>query len=159
MTATSMTCKQCKTGMSLQPLDPVCGEQGVLKVTFIQLPALVCPNMHRHFATPEFPILVLDRVAGKDMETLPAGKKSGLLFKHYHCSACGAELDKGDGREETFDFDLTLEELPTFRIELTLPLHKCTSCGKEQIRSLDEMQKLAPPAMAHAFKAAGLHPE
>jgi hypothetical protein len=159
MTAPSMTCKQCKSGMSLQPLDPACGEQGVLKVTLIQLPALVCPNMHRRFAMPEFPILVLERVAGKEMETLPAGKKSGLLFKNYHCGTCGAALDKGAGREETFDFDVTLEGFSPFRVELTLPLHKCASCGKEQLRALDEVQKLAPPAMARAFKAAGLHPE
>lgn len=159
MTATGMTCKQCRAGLSLQPLDPVCGEQGGLKVTFIQLPALVCPNMHRHFATQEFPVIVLDRVAGKDMETLPAGKKSGLLFKHYYCSACGAELEKGKGREETFDFDVALQGLPPFRVEMAVPLHKCTSCGKEQVRTLEEMQHLAPPAIAHAFKAAGLHPE
>lgn len=159
MTAASMTCKQCKTGMTLQPLDPVYGEQGAMKVTLIQLPALVCPNMHRHFAKRAFPLLLLDRVAGKDMETLPAGKKSGLLFKNYQCGTCGAALDKGAGREETFDFDVALEDLPPFRVELGLPLHKCTSCGKEQIRSLEEMQKLLPPAMAHAFKAAGLNPE
>lgn len=159
MTATNMTCKQCKAGMSLQPLDPAYGEQGMLKVTFIQLPALVCPNMHRHFAMQEFPILLLDRVAGKDMETIPAGKKSGLLFKHYHCSACGAELEKGNGREETFDFDVALKDIPPFRVEMAVPLYKCSGCGKEQMRSLEEMQKLVPPAMAHAFKAAGLHPE
>lgn len=159
MAATSTTCKQCGAGMSLQPLDPVCGEQGALKITLLRLPALVCPNMHRRFAMREFPIRLLERVAGRDMQELPAGKTSGLLFKDYHCGTCGAALEKGDGREETFDFDVTLEELPPFRVELTLPLHKCTSCGTEQIRSLDKMQKLAPPAMAHAFKAAGLPPE
>ena len=158
MAATSMTCKQCRAEMSLQPLDPVCGQQGVLKVTLIRLPALVCPNMHRRFAMREFPIRVLERVAGKEMPELPAGKTSGLLFKNHHCGTCGAALGK-DGREETFDFDVALEGFAPFRVELTLPLHKCTSCGKEQLRSLTEMQKLFPAAMARAFKAAGLPPE
>jgi hypothetical protein len=151
------TCKQCKTEMTLQPIDPVCGAQGALKVTLMQLPALVCPNTHRRFALRDFPMVLLDRVAGEEMPKLPAGEKRGLLIKHYHCGACGARLSEGEGREETFDFDVALEGLPRFRVELTVPLHKCTSCGKEQVRSLQEMQELTAPAMARAFKAADLH--
>lgn len=159
MTATTKTCKQCRAEMSLQRLDPVCGEQGVLKVTLIQLPAFVCPNQHRHFALRDFPMVLLDRVASEEMMKLAAGEKRGLIFKHYHCGGCGAALAKGEGREETFDSDVTLEGLSPFRVELTVPVYKCPSCGKEQVRSLKEIQELAAPAMAHAFKAADLHME
>lgn len=159
MTAASMACKKCKAAMSMHPIDPVCGEEGALKVTLIQLPAMVCPNTHRRFAMREFPLMLLERVSTKDLETLPAGKKSGLVFKSYQCGACGAALEKGAGREESFDFDVTLEALPPFRVEVATPLHKCTSCGKEQVRARDDIRKLLPAAMARAFKAAGLDPE
>ena len=159
MAATSMTCKQCGSAMSLQPLDPAFGAKGALQVTLIHLPAWICPNMHRRFPMREFPVRLLERVAGRDMATIPAGKKSGLLFKNYHCGTCGAALAKGEGRQETFDFDVMLEGLPPFRVELAMPLYSCASCGKEQLHTLEDMQKLAPAAMAHAFKAAGLEPE
>lgn len=159
MAKTGATCEQCRAPMTLQPIDPVCGERGVLKVTLLQLPALVCPNMHMRFAVPDFPQLLLDRLAGEDMKKIPAGEKRGLLFKHYHCGACGGKLGDGKSREETFDFDIAVKELSPFRVELTVPLYACSACGKEQIRSLPEIKKLAGPALAQAFKAAGLRPD
>ncbi|MGQ0750324.1 MAG: hypothetical protein ACT4PS_07310 [Betaproteobacteria bacterium] len=159
MNTASVACKQCKSAMSMQPVDPVCGEEGALKVTLIQLPALVCPNTHRRFVSPEFPLTLLERVSGSDVDTLPEGKKSGLLFKSYQCGGCGAMLEKESGRRETYDFDVLLQELPPFRVELEAPLYKCSACGTEQLRTRDELRKLLPAAMARAFKAANLKPE
>ena len=151
-------CTQCNAEMTLQPIDPVCGEHGVLKIVFIQLPALVCANAHRHFAVPDFPTLLLDRVAGEGLAKLPAAEKRGLFFKRYHCSACGAKLGGGETREEDFDSDITLEGLPPLRVELTAPLHRCASCGKEQVRSLERIRKLVPSAVTRALKVADLRP-
>ena len=158
MNTASVACRQCKAAMSVRPVDPVCGEEGALKVTLIQLPALVCPNTHRRFVRPEFPLTLLERVSGQDIDTLPEGKKSGLLFKSYQCGGCGAAIGK-EGRRETFDFDVVLGELPPFRVELETPLYKCSACAKEQLRTRDEIRKLLPAAMARAFKAANLRPE
>lgn len=159
MNTASVACRQCKAAMSLHPADPVCGEEGALKVTLIRLPALACPNTHRRFVNPEFPLTLLERVSGRDIGTLPEGKKSGLLFKSYQCGACGAALEKGAGRRETFDFDVALGELPPFRVELETTLYACSACGKEQLRARDEIRRLLPAAMARAFKAANLKPE
>ena len=159
MAGTRAICTRCRAEMTLQPIDPVCGEQGVLKVILIHLPALVCPNVHRRFAVPDFPMLLLDRLAGEEVTKLPAGEERGLLFKHYHCSACGARLGGGEAREETFDFDIALKGLPPFRVELAVPLYRCASCGREQIRSLEKIRKLVPPATAHALKVADLRPD
>jgi DNA-directed RNA polymerase subunit RPC12/RpoP len=159
MSTAEMTCRQCKAAMALHPIDPVCGEDGPLKVTLIRMPAMVCPNTHRRFAMPRFPLMLLERVSQQHIDTLPEGKKSGLLFKKYQCGDCGADLEKGAGRDETFDFDVTLESLPGFRVELTAPLYKCTACGKEQLRGRDEIRQSLPAAMALAFKAANLKPE
>ncbi|MFN7087081.1 MAG: hypothetical protein ACK4N4_10725 [Burkholderiales bacterium] len=152
-------CRQCETGMQLQPLGDASGEHGVLRITFRQLPALVCPNGHKRFAVPDFPLRLLDRLAGEDETKLPAGKKRGLIFKEYHCGSCDARLGAGDSQSRTFGFDVDLENLPDFRVELTAPVYRCASCGREQLRSLEEIQNLTPPALAHAFQAAGLKPQ
>ncbi len=157
MAETRTICKLCRAEMTLQPIDPVCGKAGVLQVTLIQLPSWVCPNLHRRFAVPDFPLL-LERVAGEEMAKLPAGEKRGVLFKHYHCRACGAKLGDGEARTETFDFDVAFKGLAPFRVELDVPVYRCVSCGKEQMRSFQKMRQLMPPAMAHAFKVAELHP-
>ncbi|MBX9812211.1 MAG: hypothetical protein K2Y16_11470 [Burkholderiales bacterium] len=157
--ADSTKCKRCEAGMRLQSIGAVSGEQGVLKVTFPQLPALVCPNGHKRFAVPEFPIILLDHLAGEDETSLPSGKTRGLIFKDYRCGSCGAKLAGGDGQARTFGFDIRVKDIPAFRVELTAPVYKCPSCAKEQLRSLEEIQMLTAPAMAHAFEAAGLKPE
>jgi len=143
MSTAAMACRVCKAEMALHPIDPVCGEEGALKVTLIRLPAMVCPNTHRRFAVSQFPILLLERLSGNDIDTLPAGTKSGLLFKRCPCGACGAPL-AGAGREESFDFDVKLESLPPFRVQLATTLYSCTSCGKAQVRSRDDVRKPLP---------------
>lgn len=155
----SAKCKQCDAEMHVQSIGSVSGEHGILKVTFPRLPALACPNGHKRFAMPEFPLRLLDHLAGEDEAQLAVGEKRGLIFKAYHCGACGAKLDAGDGQGKTFGFDIDLGDMPAFRVELPAPVYRCTSCGREQLRSLEEIQGLTPPAMAHAFQAAGIKPE
>lgn len=157
--ADSTKCRLCEAEMRLQSVGEVSGEQGTLKITFPQLPALLCPNGHKRFAVPEFPMLLLDHLAGEDEAGLPAGEKRGLIFKEYHCGACGAKLGGGNSQVRTFGFDVGFKDVPAFRVELTAPVYKCSACGREQLRSLGEIQELTPPAMAHAFRAAGLKPE
>ncbi|MBM3357429.1 MAG: hypothetical protein FJY54_06850 [Betaproteobacteria bacterium] len=154
-----LKCKQCHAEMSQQDLDGVSGEQGVLKVAFQKLPAMVCPNGHKRFVSPQFPMQLLDHLAGEDEAELASGKKKGLIFKEYHCGSCDAKLPSEASGSRTFGFSVGIKGLAPFRAELTAPVYKCPSCGKEQIHSLEEMQGLTPAAMAHAFKAAGLKPE
>lgn len=158
MADTHAKCRQCRTAMTLQPVDPVFGEEGALKVVLMHLPLLICANQHKRFATPDFPRQLLERVSGEEMTKLPAAKADGWLVKRYACGGCGAKLQGGEAREETFDFDVALPELPPLRVEVTVPLEQCASCGKEQIRRLEKMRELLPAAMAHAFQAAGVRP-
>jgi hypothetical protein len=159
LAATSSTCRKCHAPLAPHPVDPVCGVEGALRVTFFQLPALMCANMHRQFALRGFPELALERIAAEGMAKLAAGERRGFLFRRYHCGACGARLGRDECGTGTFDFDVTLEGLAPFRVELELPVYRCGECGKEQIRSLREIRKLAPAALDSAFGAAGLRPE
>lgn len=158
MAATHVACRKCGAGMSVQPLDPVCGKRGILKVTIIHLPALVCANVHRRFAGHDFPVRLLDRIVGEEVKNIPAANPRGFIFRRYHCGACGARLGGGATREEVFDFDIAIEDLPGFRVELAVPVVCCGSCGREQVRSLRKIQRLAPRAFWRAFRAADLMP-
>lgn len=156
MSATHATCSRCGTAMSVQPLDPVCGKHGILKVTIIHLPVLVCANVHRRFAGRDFHMRFLDRILGEELKKIPAADPRGFLFRRYHCGACGARLDRSAMYEGTFDCDIAIEELPGFRVELAVPVVRCGSCGREQVRSLQKIRQLAPRAFLRAFRAADL---
>lgn len=158
MTEKHAKCRQCQTAMAVHPVDPAVGEEGALKVVLLHLPALVCPNQHKRFVTPDFPRQLLDRVSGGEMANLPAAKTDGWLVKRYACGGCGAKLESAEGREETYDFDIALPDVPMMRVEITVPLEKCGACGMEQVRKLAALRELLPAAMAHAFQAAGLRP-
>jgi hypothetical protein len=61
-------------------------------------------------------------------------------------------------QDNRHSFHLTpgYEGQPRFRVEVSMPVFKCTGCGKEQVHSLAEVRKLTPAALVHAFKAAGI---
>lgn len=158
MTEKQATCRQCRSAMTMQPVDPAFGEEGAVKVVLLQLPALICPNQHKRFVTAEFARQLLEHVSGGEMVKLPAANAEGWLVKRYACGGCGAKLESQESREETYDFDVALADLPPMRVEVTVPLEKCAACGREQVRKLTQLREQLPAAMAHAFQAAGLRP-
>jgi hypothetical protein len=146
-------CRVCKKPLEWRELDAISGEEGSLALTVHRLPVLECDSGHRQFAYEDFPLLLLDHLVEQDAASLPASEAKGMLIKHYHCSACGEKLDSPAGRH-TFHVDVTLDDVKPFDVELSLPVHRCTHCGREQIHSLKEVRSLTPAALAHAFKSA-----
>jgi len=153
----SINCKQCDTSMRQESLGFVAGEEGVLKISVADFPALVCERGHRQFVSRDFPMQFLEQVASDNRTGLPKGKKLGLLFKKYQCGKCGEVLAK-DSESRPFGFDVQLADLPKMRVEFTVPVYKCPSCGLEQLRANDEIVGLVPAALAHAFQSAGIKP-
>jgi predicted RNA-binding Zn-ribbon protein involved in translation (DUF1610 family) len=98
--------------------------------------------------------LLLDHLLEQDEPKLPASEAKGLVFKHFHCSSCGAELGQDTNGKHTFMLQIDLLEQPTFDVELTLPVHRCGKCGHKQIHALKEARGRTPAALAHAFKSA-----
>ncbi len=156
--ADSINCRQCDTPMGLKIISPVNGEEGVLKISIADFPGLECQRGHRQFITRDFPMQLLEQVSSGDRIGLPAGKKQGLLFKKHHCGKCGVVLT-GDGEPRPFVFDVQVEDASKMRVELTVPVYRCVSCGQEQVRESGEVEGLAPVALAHAFQAAGIQPQ
>ena len=151
---TSRYCPICKAEAEAAMVGKASGEESPLAVTVRGLPVLQCPQGHRQFPHADFPLLLLDHLLEQDEPQLPASEAKGLLFKHYHCSACGAELDAGTDQKHTFKVEVALPGLPPFEVDLTMPVHRCSRCGQEQLHSLKELRSRTPAALAHAFKAA-----
>lgn len=156
--ADSRKCRQCHTDMHPDTIASLAGEDGVVKISVSGMPVMVCERGHKHFVQPDFPMKVLQHVADEEEVKLPAGKKKGLIFKEYLCGKCGEKLG-AEAATKPFGFDVKVDDHPQFRVELNVPVYKCSACGREQLRDRGEVQELTPAALAHGFQAAGLKPE
>jgi hypothetical protein len=152
------TCPVCNVDLNPGVVEEAAGQEKSLEVKLHRLPVLECPNGHRQFADPKFPQLLLDRLVERDEARLPASNAKGMVFKEYHCAACGDKLTDPGDRPHTFHVDVELAELAPFDVELTVPVHRCARCGHEQLHSLSEIRRHTPGALAHAFKGAAIAP-
>ena len=85
---------------------------------------------------------------------LPAAEESGRLSKRFLC-ACGKELGPHSERKQTFPLELKYAGYPGFTAAIEMPVYKCRSCGKLQLRSVKEAQKFTSLAIAELSDAAG----
>jgi hypothetical protein len=127
-----------------------------MRIALRGLPVLACGVPHRHFAGREFPLWLLDALVDGEIPKIPAGETKGLLFRKHVCGGCGAQLALPGEERRTFSFSLAWKQTPAFTVDVTVPLYRCAGCGREQAGSREELAKLAPNALVHAFKAAGL---
>ena len=149
-------CRVCKAVLTARTLPEIAGEEGPLAVKVHGLPVLECPNGHRHFAHADFPLQLLDRLVEQDEARLPASTTRGVLFKQHHCSSCGEKLTESANKPHTFHLDVALPQCSRFDVELTVPVHRCSHCGHEQLHSLKDLRHRTPAALAHAFKGAAI---
>ena len=101
---------------------------------------------------------LLQHLIEEDEPELPAGEEKGLILKKFMCDSCHAALEPKPDHKHTFSIEIELEEIDAFGVDLTMPVYKCSACGKEQLHSLREVRKLTPKAMAHAFQDANIPP-
>ena len=150
-------CPVCKAVVEPDVLNEIKGEEGRLAVSVYRMPALHCRNGHRLFAHPDFPLLLLDWLVQSGGAKLPVSAAKGMLIKQHHCAACGERLSEPDDQRHSFRLEVDLPETASFEIELTMPVHRCPRCHKEQVHSLKEVRNCAPAALAHAFKSAQIN--
>ncbi len=155
---TERACSRCREATETTVIDTAAGEAKPLAIAIRGLPVLACSKGHRQFVHREFPRLLLEHLLKEDETALPAGEERGMIFKHFNCSACGAELAPKPDHRHTFTVDISLQDLAPFKVELTMPVYRCSGCEKEQIHSLQEIRKHTPEALAHAFQAAEIPP-
>jgi len=155
MSAAKAACKKCDSEVRVEALPGVTGNEGGVTVVFTKLPVLACARGHRQFVNREFPVKLLDQLSRSVQ--LPSAKAKGLLVKRHYCGACGAEL-ASESASRTYGSDVNLSGVEPFRVDLTVPVYACPSCSREQVRSLDEVSRYVPAAMARAFQNAEIPP-
>jgi hypothetical protein len=149
-------CPLCEAALAARRLKEVQGDESPMRLTLRNLPVLACEAPHRYFVGHGFPVWLLNALLEVELPKIPAGKAKGLLFRKYACCDCGAILPSGSGGARIFTAALAWKQTPAFQADISIPLYRCPSCGREQARSGEEIAKLLPAALVHAFKSAGI---
>lgn len=147
-------CPRCSGACELKTLPSVSGEDGPLKLSVQEMPVFACPKNHRTPVHRDFMIWLIQQIREREAQ-IAAGKEEGLLFKKHLCGACGKELAAKPERRQVFPYELKYEELRPFRLEIEMPVYKCTGCGKEQVRSAKELHGRVPSAIVAVNDGAG----
>lgn len=155
---TSTSCNRCHAETEVAIINFADGEAEPLRIRLKQFPLRECAEGHRQFVRSGFAVELLRHLTEEDEPELPAGREKGLIMKKYLCEDCGEMLEPKADHRHTFSIEVELEDLAPFGVDLTMPVYKCSVCGKEQMHSLKEVRKLTPAAMAHAFEAANIPP-
>lgn len=146
-------CPRCSNAVELKQLGPVSAEHAPLKLTVTGMPAAKCANGHAAPVDRDFMLWLMRELKGRG-GSLPAAEEKGMLFKKYVC-ACGKELAPKSERRQSFGFDLAYQGAPGFKAEIQVPMYKCPGCGKDQLRSSNEVQRHSSHAIASLNDAAG----
>src|SRR5262245_40537927 len=147
-------CPRCSGSMTMQTLAQVSGEDGPLKVTAQGMPVFACAKDHKVPVHGDFMIWLIREIKSRG-EGLPAGKEQGMLFKKHLCGACGKELAAKPERRQAFPLEMKFEDAAAFKVDLDLPMYKCSGCGKEQLRSPKEIGGHAANAAVNINDSAG----
>ncbi len=155
---TSTSCNQCHAETEITIVNFADGDADPLRIRLKEFSLRACPEGHRQFVRPDFAVELLQHLTEEDEPELPAGEEKGLIMKKYLCESCSEALEPKLVHRHTFSIEVRLEDLDPFGVDLTMPVYKCSACGKEQLHSLKEVRRLTPAAMAHAFEAADIPP-
>jgi hypothetical protein len=160
MTSPSKPCTACGGEAKITTLGSFSGEEGPVTVIVDGMPAMVCAKNHKRFLYPEFVARLMDFVADPEkIAPQPPAVKRGLIKKHYHCNGCNAELPASSAKKSECALEPIFKNAPPFKIVIRVALYKCEQCGREQVRSNEELAGSAFKAIAHGFRAADIHPD
>lgn len=147
-------CARCSGVCALKTLPSVAGEDGPLKVTLLELPVFACAKNHAAPVHGDFMLWLIQEIRARETQ-IASGKEAGMIFKKHLCGDCGKELAAKSERRQAFPYELKYEELAPFKLQIEMPLYKCTGCGKEQIRSTRDLHGHVPSAMVGINDNAG----
>jgi DNA-directed RNA polymerase subunit RPC12/RpoP len=151
-------CNQCGGETELAVIGFADGNADPLRIRLNDLPLRRCEHGHRQFVRPQFPAELLQHLTRQDEPELPSGEIRGFIKKRYMCQICGEELPLEPDHRHIFSIEIELDGLAPFQVDLTMPVYRCRTCGREQMHSLEELRKLTPKALARAFDEADIPP-
>lgn len=147
-------CARCSAGCELKTLPSVSGEDGALKLILLDMPVFACAKNHQAPVHRDFMLWLIQQIREREPR-IAAGRDEGMIFKKHLCGGCGKDLAPKAERRQAFPYELKFEELAPFRLQIEMPLFKCSGCGKEQIRSAKELHGHVPAAMVGINDGAG----
>ena len=147
-------CARCSSACELKTLPSVSGEDGPLKLTVLEMPVFACAKNHKAPVHRDFMLWLIQEIRAREGQ-IAAGKEEGMIFKKHLCGACGKDLAPKPERRQAFPYELKYEDLAPFKLQIEMPLYKCTGCGKEQVRSTKDLHKHVPAAMVGINDGAG----
>lgn len=160
MTGQLKPCKECGSTTAVRTLDSFSGAEGSVTVIVDAMPAVVCTKNHKRFLYAEFAPSLIDFVAEPErIAPQPPATKRGLIKKHYHCSGCDAELPVASSRMHERELDALFRNAAPFKVRVQVALYRCERCGREQVRSNEELSGDAFKALTHGFHAVDIHPD
>src|SRR5882724_7227671 len=139
-------CARCSGACVLKSLPSVSAEDGPLKLTLLEMPVFACAKDHKAPVHSDFMLWVIHEIRAREAQ-IPAGKEEGMIFKKHLCGACGKDLSSKPERRQAYPYELKYEDLAPFKLQIEMPLYKCTACGKEQLRSTKDVHSHVPFAV------------
>ena len=147
-------CARCSSNSELTALPSVSADDGPLRVTLLGMPVFACAKNHKAPVHADFMLWLIREIRAREGQ-IAAGKEEGMIFKKHLCGSCGKELAPKPERRQAFPYDLKYEELAPFKLQLEMPMYKCTGCGKEQIRSTKDLHGHVAQVMVGINDGAG----
>ena len=147
-------CAMCSGACELKTLPSASGEAGPLKITVLEMPVFACAKNHKAPVHRDFMLWLIQQIRAREAQ-IAAGKEEGMIFKKHLCGGCGKELASKPERRQAFPYELKYEELAPFKLQVEMPLYKCTGCAKEQIRSAKDLHGHVAQAVVGINDGAG----
>ena len=147
-------CARCSGACELKALPSVSGENGPLKLTVLGMPVFACAKNHKLPVHRDFMLWLIQQIRARETQ-IAAGKEEGMIFKKHLCGECRKELASKPERRQAFPYELKYEDLAPFKLQIEMPLYKCTGCGKEQVRSTKDVHSHVPFAVVGINDGAG----
>jgi DNA-directed RNA polymerase subunit RPC12/RpoP len=147
-------CRRCSGACEPKTLASISAEDGPLKLTLLEMPVFACAKNHKVPVHGDFMLWVIREIRAREGQ-IAAGREEGMIFKKHLCGSCGKELAPKSERRQAYPHELKYEDLAPFKLQIEMPLYKCTACGKEQIRSTKDLHAHVAQAIVGINDGAG----
>src|SRR5258705_11223626 len=147
-------CARCSGARELKPLQSISAEHGPLKLTLLEMPVFTCAKNHKAPVHGDFMLWLIHEIRARGAQ-ITAGKEEGMIFKKHLCGDCGKDLSSKPERRQAHTYELKYEELAPFKVQIEMPLYKCSGWGKEQLPATTHLHRHVPMSVFGINEASG----
>jgi hypothetical protein len=112
----------------------VVGLDSPLQLTVLEMPVLACPKNTRRRCTG-IQLWLIGGACARVKGQIRGRQGRGHDLQEVPLRSMRQGTRSKSERRQAYPYELKYEELAPFKVEIEMPLYKCTGCGKEQLRS------------------------